>query len=73
VALASSAALLARLYPQAKAVIAVSEGVAADLRASLNLTEAQVQTVYNPVINAERLHLREAPLDHPWFARARRR
>lgn len=60
--------LLARLYPQAAAVIAVSEGVAADLRASLHLTDAQVQTIYNPVINAERLRLREAPLDHPWFA-----
>ena len=60
--------LIRRLYPQADAIIAVSEGVAEDLARTAGLPREAIATVYNPVVS-ERLHAqaREA-VDHPWFA-----
>lgn len=60
--------LMARLYPRADAVVAVSEGVRQDLLARFPLSPAQVHTIYNPVITPALLAARDAPLDDPWFA-----
>lgn len=59
--------LMARLYPGADAIVAVSEGVRQDLLARFPLPPAQVHTVYNPVITPALLAAREVPLDDPWF------
>ncbi|GAB4348865.1 MAG: glycosyltransferase [Immundisolibacter sp.] len=60
--------LMARLYPAADAVVAVSEGVREDLLARFSLPAARVHAIYNPVITQPLLAAREAPLDDPWFA-----
>ena len=55
-------------YPWADGVVAVSEGVAADLAASARLPREKVQVVYNPV-DFERVGAAAAgPVDHPWLA-----
>lgn len=60
--------LMARLYPRADGIVAVSEGVREDLLARFPLAPARVHTIYNPVITPALLAAREAPLDDPWFA-----
>lgn len=60
--------LIARLYPQADAVVAVSRGVGADLTALAGLPPQAVATIYNPVVGPELVEAARAPLDHPWFA-----
>lgn len=52
-------------YPWAKAVVGVSEGVAADLR-QIGLKGAIA--IYNPIVTPELLEQIHEPLDHPWFA-----
>ena len=59
--------LMARLYPRADAIVAVSEGVREDLLARFPLPAAQVHTIYNPVVTPALLAARDAPLDDPWF------
>lgn len=60
--------LIQRSYPNADGIIAVSEGVADDVRAFIGLPENKVHTIYNPVVTPElRCKARES-LDHPWFA-----
>ena len=59
--------LMARLYPRADAIVAVSEGVRQDLLARFPLPAARVRTIYNPVITPALLAARDAPLDDPWF------
>jgi glycosyltransferase involved in cell wall biosynthesis len=56
-----------RLYPRAEAIIAVSEGVAHDVRALTKLPAERVTTIYNPVVGPEIEAGARAPLDHPWF------
>lgn len=60
--------LMARLYPGANAIVAVSEGVRQDLLARFPLPPELVHTVYNPVITPALIAARDAPLDDPWFA-----
>jgi len=62
--------LMARLYPCADAVVAVSAGVRQDLLGRFPLPPAAVHTIYNPVITPTLLAARDAPLDDPWFAPA---
>ena len=59
-------AAIRRDYPQAEAIVAVSEGVAADL-VGLGLPQDKVLTVYNPVIEGRFHDAANAPVDHPWF------
>jgi glycosyltransferase involved in cell wall biosynthesis len=54
-------------YRRADRVIAVSEGVASDLRRRLRLDEAKVAVTYNPVVTPELDRLAEAPVAEPWF------
>jgi glycosyltransferase involved in cell wall biosynthesis len=62
------APLFARyLYPWADGIIAVSDGVAQDLAQAASIPIAQIQTIYNPVINPEMLASGQESPEHPWF------
>lgn len=54
------------LYPKADAIVAVSEGAAADL-VRLGLERRRVRTVHNPVLRADFKHAVTGTADHPWF------
>jgi glycosyltransferase involved in cell wall biosynthesis len=59
--------LIRRTYPEADRIIAVSRGVADDLRTLAGLPPELVTTVYNPVVDSELAKKAEAPVDHAWF------
>ncbi len=60
--------VLARLfYPWADCVIAVSGGVASDLRQITNLPPERIKVIYNPIITPEFQLKANMPLEHPWF------
>lgn len=59
--------LVRRAYPQAAAVVAVSDGVADDLAAWVGLPRDRITTIYNPVVTPELIRGRETPVDDPWF------
>lgn len=62
------APLLARwLYPWAYARVAVSQGVAADLRAVARLSPEQIEVIYNPILTANFYRQAQEPVAHPWF------
>ena len=61
-------ALLRYLYPRADALVAVSEGVAADLSRALNLPRQKITTIYNPVVEPSLSVRKEELVDHSWFA-----
>ncbi len=60
--------LVARTYPLADAIVAVSDAAADDLAATAGVPRQRITTVHNPV-DARRIaeQLRE-PVEHPWFA-----
>jgi glycosyltransferase involved in cell wall biosynthesis len=60
--------LARRLYPEADAVVAVSDGVARDLVELTGLPPGRVVRIYNPVLVPRLDELARAPLAHPWFA-----
>lgn len=63
------APLFARwLYPWADGIVAVSEGVAQDLAITAGLPLTSIETIYNPVINAQMLAKATEPVAHHWFA-----
>ena len=55
-------------YPRADAVVAVSEGVAADLVEMCGLAPASVVVRNNPVVTPEVVRMRSEPVEHPWLA-----
>ena len=55
------------LTPVADAVVAVSQGVAADAIETLGLDERGVHTIYNPKPLADIRRLAEEEVTHPWF------
>ncbi len=55
------------LYPHADAVVAVSKGVADDLKTRALLPPSLLRVIENPVITSEILSMADEPLDHPWF------
>jgi len=59
--------LVARTYPLADAIVAVSDAAAEDLAATAGVPRRRITTVHNPV-DARRIaeRLRE-PVEHPWF------
>ena len=59
---------LRHLYPEADGMIAVSEGAADGLRATLGPAGDRVRTIPNPVISPALFERARAPLAHPWFA-----
>jgi glycosyltransferase involved in cell wall biosynthesis len=60
--------LIRRFYPKADGIIAVSEGVADDVRSVTGMPASKVHTIYNPVVTPELRCKAREPLDHPWFA-----
>jgi glycosyltransferase involved in cell wall biosynthesis len=62
--------LMRCLFHRANHVIAVSHGVAEDLRRELRLTNANIEVVYNPVVRPELHDLAREPVPHPWLADA---
>ncbi len=60
------APLMRRWYPSAAAVVAVSEGTAADLRELLQ-RRAPVTVIGNPVVTPALADLAAAGITHPWF------
>jgi glycosyltransferase involved in cell wall biosynthesis len=61
-------ALLARQYPQADAVVAVSDGVADHLARQTGLPRASILTIHNPVVESDLAAKAAEPVDHLWFA-----
>jgi glycosyltransferase involved in cell wall biosynthesis len=55
------------LYPLADAIVAVSKGVAEDLKTLTGLPKDRIHTIYNPVILPDLLERSQEPIDHPWF------
>lgn len=56
-------------YPWAQSIIAVSQGIANELRQTLgSLAPSDVQVIYNPVMDATLAAKAEMPLSHPWLA-----
>ena len=60
-------AVARRLMPKADAVVAVSQGIAADTVETLGLDARRVHTIYNPKPLAEIRRLADSEPDHPWF------
>jgi glycosyltransferase involved in cell wall biosynthesis len=58
------------MYRWEDGIVAVSEGVAADVAAIAGLAPAHVQVVRNPVVTPELERQAAEPVDHPWFADA---
>jgi glycosyltransferase involved in cell wall biosynthesis len=55
-------------YPWADNVIAVSRGVAQDLRQITGLPLEKFEVIYNPAVTTTLFEKSQEPLDHPWFA-----
>jgi glycosyltransferase involved in cell wall biosynthesis len=55
------------LYPSADAVVAVSNGVAQDLKKNAGLSPSLLRVIPNPVITPELISKSQEPQDHPWF------
>ncbi len=54
-------------YPLADAVVAVSQGVANDLK-KLSLRSNNIKVIYNPIVTPELTKNVHKSLEHPWFA-----
>jgi glycosyltransferase involved in cell wall biosynthesis len=59
--------LIGRMYAQADAIIAVSNGVADDLAITAGLPRGAIDTVYNPVVTPGLAVRAAAPAPHPWL------
>ncbi len=62
-----SPALVRCLYPLADQVVAVSEGVAADLAPFARLDRKDIQVLYNPVLSEALYEQAEETVDHEWL------
>jgi glycosyltransferase involved in cell wall biosynthesis len=60
--------LVGPAYRRAAAVVAVSEGVAADLSATIGLPRRAITVIRNPVRLQLARELARTPVDDPWFA-----
>jgi len=59
-----------RRYPRGEAVVAVSGGVAEDLRGHFRIPGERIHTIHNPVVTETLCRRAAEPLDHPWFSSA---
>lgn len=57
-----------RFYPQADAIIAVANEIAADVAHVTGLPRARIVTIYNPVVTPKLQAGMLTPCEHPWFA-----
>lgn len=61
------APVVARSYPRATAIIAVSNGVADDLATTAGLPRGDISTIYNPVVTPSLAAQASEPAPHPWL------
>jgi glycosyltransferase involved in cell wall biosynthesis len=61
-------ALVRRTYPEADAIIAVSDGVAADLARAARIPRERIVEIQNPVVSAALIEKAREPLPHGWLA-----
>ena len=57
-----------QLYPQAAAVVAVSQGVGHDIARLLDVPPHRIHTIYNPIPSARIRQMAQEDTTHPWFA-----
>lgn len=55
------------LYPRADAVVAVSKGVAEELRQITPIPPKRLHVIYNPAITDDFYQKADMPVEHPWF------
>ncbi len=55
------------LYPLADGIVAVSQGVAADLAAITRLPLSRFKVIPNPVVSERLSRMAGEPVNHPWF------
>ncbi|MDE3157905.1 MAG: glycosyltransferase [Acidobacteriota bacterium] len=60
--------LIARTYPRADAIIAVSAGVADDLSIRARIPRERILTIHNPVVTPDLEEKSRLLCAHPWFA-----
>ena len=60
--------LMRLLLPLADGVVAVSDGVADDLRDQAPRAAGKIVTIYDPIVSPALVEQAEAPVEHPWFA-----
>lgn len=60
--------LARRFYPDADAIVCVSDGVASDLGAVMEAAPKSLTTIYNPVITPRVAKLAADPIPHEWLA-----
>jgi glycosyltransferase involved in cell wall biosynthesis len=53
-------------FPWADAIVAVSQGVAEDLK-QMGLSNSQIDVIHNPVVTPELLARSQESVEHPWF------
>jgi glycosyltransferase involved in cell wall biosynthesis len=61
--------LMRIFYPAADAIVAVSKGVAEDVRNATGLPGDKFHVIYNPIVFLGLESMAAAPLEHPWFAK----
>ena len=59
--------LMYHYYPQADAIVTVSDGVADSLAEFSRLPRRLMQTIYNPVVPDNIDEISQEKVDHPWF------
>jgi glycosyltransferase involved in cell wall biosynthesis len=59
--------LIAKQYPRADAIVAVSRGVADDLAQQGGLPRELISVIHNPVVPHDVLTRTNAPVPHPWL------
>lgn len=55
-------------YRWSDRVVAVSQGVADDLAATIGLNRTRIEVIHNPVVSARLFKKANVPLNHHWFA-----
>ncbi|MBI5431131.1 MAG: glycosyltransferase [Nitrosomonadales bacterium] len=60
--------LMRALYPRARNIVAVSQGVADDLGSLLHLDTNRIRVIPNPIVNGKIRALAEQPVSHPWLS-----
>lgn len=58
--------VLRRIYPLADEIIAVSDGVKADLVQFAGLDEEKITTIYNPIVTKDMIKNADALIHHKW-------
>ena len=59
--------LLKLMLPAADGIVAISEGVADDLRELVPVASHKVMTIYSPVVLPDHIEKAAAPVQHPWL------